>query len=492
MVTTYNSSFPPPTQEAVFFPFDDHSIPLRNGLQLGLVSGMGRRHPVVLRSDPDRPDAPDGVQVREGSVALVDGRLRIWYGGYDGERYRTCYATSSDGLRWERPDLGYVEYRGSRNNNLVDIPVNRGPGGGGVVIHDPRDADPERRFKMAFVASGPEYQGRLSIAFSADGLRWREHPNNPVGPFIELTGLVRRGDCYFLNGQCPPGTTWISGRTMQTYVSYDFEEWSAAAVMSFQRHDQVFYPPEIHRLSPGHHSGEQVHTGAGIWDRENVLVGFYDQWHGPANDDRRFVDMDIGLVVSNDGLHFREPIADFRIIAAYESPEMEGVPVHHGRAVTMGQGFANVDDRTCVWYGAWGGGGPHGVRLATWPRDRLGYLEIIPRYDGVHGTWVPPQFVTAPVSITSAASLFVNADRLSHEACLKVQLCDEALRPIPEYSGADAATLTQSGLRLPIRWRGKTLVDPSVGRFRVRVDFEGYKREREDARFYALYITTEE
>jgi len=78
-----------------------------------------------------------------------------------------------------------------------------------------------------------------------------------------------------------------------------------------------------------------------------------------------------------------------------------------------------VDDRTCVWYGAWGGGGPHGVRLATWPRDRLGYLEIIPLYDGVHGTWVPPQFVTAPVSITSAASLFVNADRLSHEAYLK-------------------------------------------------------------------------
>ena len=95
-------------------------------------------------------------------------------------------------------------------------------------------------------------------------------------------------------------------------------------------------------------------------DRENVLVGFLRPVARACQTTTGALwTWDIGLVVSNDGLHFREPIADFRIIAAYESPEMEGVPVHHGRAVTMGQGFRKTwDDRTCVWYGAWGGGGP--------------------------------------------------------------------------------------------------------------------------------------
>ena len=31
----------------------------------------------------------------------------------------TCYATSSDGVHWEKPDLGLVEYHGSTANNLI-------------------------------------------------------------------------------------------------------------------------------------------------------------------------------------------------------------------------------------------------------------------------------------------------------------------------------------------------------------------------------------
>ena len=34
-------------------------------------------------------------------------------------RYRLCYAESRDGLEWEKPELGLVEFDGSKRNNIV-------------------------------------------------------------------------------------------------------------------------------------------------------------------------------------------------------------------------------------------------------------------------------------------------------------------------------------------------------------------------------------
>ena len=41
--------------------------------------------------------------------------------GFDGRNllYTIGYATSDDGVFWERPNLGLIEYEGSRDNNLV-------------------------------------------------------------------------------------------------------------------------------------------------------------------------------------------------------------------------------------------------------------------------------------------------------------------------------------------------------------------------------------
>jgi len=44
-----------------------------------------------------------------------------------------------------------------------------------------------------------------------------------------------------------------------------------------------------------------------VWNRGNVLLGIYGQWHGDRSGDRHLVTMDLGLVLSNDGLHYRSP-----------------------------------------------------------------------------------------------------------------------------------------------------------------------------------------
>lgn len=81
-----------------------------------------------------------------------------------------CYATSKDGLAWVKPDLGLVEYEGSKANNILwrgeeDKALRGGPHGAGI-LKDRRDPDPNRRYKALLKSK------ILSVAFSPDGIHW--------------------------------------------------------------------------------------------------------------------------------------------------------------------------------------------------------------------------------------------------------------------------------------------------------------------------------
>lgn len=75
------------------------------------------------------------------------------------------YATSKDGLAWERPALGLHKFDGSAANNVVarDTP-NVG------VFKDPHDPDIARRYKMVYDVG----LGKPRVRFSADGVHWGE------------------------------------------------------------------------------------------------------------------------------------------------------------------------------------------------------------------------------------------------------------------------------------------------------------------------------
>ncbi|MCX6852872.1 MAG: M15 family metallopeptidase [Verrucomicrobia bacterium] len=75
------------------------------------------------------------------------------------------YATSKDGIRWDKPELGIHKFAGSSANNIVarDCP-NVG------VFKDLHDADPARRYKMVSDVG----LGKPQVRFSADGIHWGE------------------------------------------------------------------------------------------------------------------------------------------------------------------------------------------------------------------------------------------------------------------------------------------------------------------------------
>lgn len=89
--------------------------------------------------------------------------FRMWYYCWthksDPDRGHSLYATSKDGIHWEKPKLGLHPWKvdGSTNNNFV--------GAGGSILHTPDDPVPAQRYK----AISP---GKYMFSTSPDGLRW--------------------------------------------------------------------------------------------------------------------------------------------------------------------------------------------------------------------------------------------------------------------------------------------------------------------------------
>lgn len=89
------------------------------------------------------------------------------------------YATSRDGITWEKPDLGLIAFDGSTHNNIVarDTP-NVG------VFKDDHDPDSSRRYKMVYDLG----MGKIHIRFSPDGIHWSEK--------LAAEGMPATGDTH--------------------------------------------------------------------------------------------------------------------------------------------------------------------------------------------------------------------------------------------------------------------------------------------------------
>ena len=122
---------------------------------------------------PGPPDASYGA-----NTVVYDeeqGLFRMWYSLACEGVHSLAYATSVDGLHWETPNLGIVEYNGSKANNLCLEPDQ----GGGSVLIDLHDPDPERRYKLMHKRPWKEgMEGRVTLSFSPDGLHWTPYFND--------------------------------------------------------------------------------------------------------------------------------------------------------------------------------------------------------------------------------------------------------------------------------------------------------------------------
>ncbi len=489
------------TASTTVFAFDEVTIPHTQNLRLEMRSPT--RHPanpVLPRGAPGTPDAY-GVQFY-GSVIREGGKFRLWYVAFDDDtenkvasaRWRAAYAESVDGLHWTKPHLGLVEYRGNKNNNLVLIE----PGPFGFVnlkvIADPSDPDPQRRYKMSthVYFRHNTRLGTLAPFASVDGMHWKlltdakpikaelkkEDLVLPGVHFEPCGGLYKWDGMYYICGQNAMNATRpYNGRVVRMYHSPDFVNWSQTSSIGFVRTLQQ------KAMLPGHsREGEQNHEGISVWNRRNLLLGIYGRWHGAA--EWKDVTIDLGFVVSNDGVSFREPAHEWTFLKRGEDGQWDQ------GGLIQGQGFENIGDETFLYYGAWD---PRhwqntpergGVGIAVLPRDRFGDLVVETKGKGPGDyQWpeITSEFITAAIPVKRAQRFYLNADGLGPDAALKIELLAANEKPLGYI-----ANIRQNGFQTPILWAGKTIATDLPERIRIRVTFEG--KRNSDIHFSALYL----
>lgn len=128
------------------------------------------------------------------SVFRDDSLYRMYYGSYQyttggaaSEALEThpayvCYAESDDGIHWQRPNLGIVDFNGSKDNNIViaadmfpEIPLD--PAHVAVFRDANPDCPPESRYKIMMLGTKPR---GIYVLKSSDAIHFSLASTTPI------------------------------------------------------------------------------------------------------------------------------------------------------------------------------------------------------------------------------------------------------------------------------------------------------------------------
>ena len=160
----------------------------------------------------------------------------------------TCMAESTDGINWTRPNLGLVEFNGSKNNNILPIP------GRWTHCFTPfkdsnPDCKPEEQYKAVAFDHGTPKQ--LFGFVSADGINWKLVSDKPIitGGNFDSQNLVfydNERKLYVAYYRKSPNKV----RGIATATSKDFINWTDGEMLSYSDgKDENFYTNAIIRYA---------------------------------------------------------------------------------------------------------------------------------------------------------------------------------------------------------------------------------------------------
>jgi len=408
----------------------------------------------------DRPWEGNGTNYV--TVFADGGRYRMYYrgcqcsylDGRDRPNHRDvyCYAESTDGLHWTRPDLGLYEWEGTRHNNIVWL------GGEGTnaenfapFLDTNPDCSPAARYKALGV--GAQVPG-LYAAGSPDGIRWSllapapvitcgDFDSHNVAFFDAELGQYRE---YHRHGR--------AGRDIRTAVSADFLHWSAPEYLEYaalvdagpagvRAGDVQDVPGAPH--PPGRVSELYTNQVAPYHRAPHLLLGFPTRY------------LDRGWTASAQAL----PRPEYRRLRAARSQR-------EGTALTDGMLMASRDGRLFrIWpesflrpglrlrdswfygdtYQGWGlietastlDDGPPELSLFVTERTLQDVPAVLRRYtlrlDGFVSVWAPlagGELVTPP--LTFAGNCLELNLSTSAAGGVRVEIQDAAGRPIPGFA----------------------------------------------------------
>lgn len=480
---------------------DDRHLAQQQGLRR--VKGQARPldKPILWPDDPaHEADCAWGNVIRE-----PDGRLRLWYctlqmghagGGPheiaaagvwgrgadysfhprsdadrpDVESMLGKYAESWDGLHWRKPELGLIEFRGNKRNNIVltGAEAARQTGGaltnfdGYTVLRDDAEPDPNRRYKAVahwesvhywdnHPVSGslgrPEadlarYQAARGeyLTASPDGLRWNQ-------PLERLESLPSGG-----------------GDRLLVVRNHRRQEWMAYVRAGGWNYPAFSYSRDLKHWSPAE-PAEQITPGDVRAPAVECMIPFN---YGP---------FDLGFPCGMD-----KPKGLFTVMLAGRRGEGDwfwierekpfipqgppgsyystgAVPLHNEPVVVGDQlfiyfnAFARDREQPCEY-------GGRTIGVATLRRD--GFVGLQPAEGAAPGTFVSP-----PVRL-AGGRLRANVEPTGEGDAVEFALLNDQQEEIPGYGYAQCEALRGDTVRGEVRWRGVGDLSPLAGR-QVRV-----------------------
>jgi hypothetical protein len=439
-------------------------------------------NPVMEADKPWEQAAREAYGVFPHSV-LYDteqGVYKLWYGiiTETGADSVIGYATSQDGIRWTKPDLGLVGYSQSPHNNICRLEPFGKPLSSGtfsLVLDDRRDV-PSRRFKAIGVApthsDGGSYAGWAGIAFSSDGTTWRM-----------AEGGTREGA-----GGGSPSVVW--DEKLERYVLFQRQLIERALPGSLKRYivrqesrDLVRWSPRQTAVNPMDEQWPELESMM-VFRHRGIYFGLGRMLENNVRGEGEF-----HLLISRDGYRWEHPFPREAFIPRGPRGDFDDMIAWPGQVVIQGDEMKFyyggvryphskptepiVDDGMSQVFTAFAKGRlqyrPSKVGLATVPLDRLVGL----RADEPVGAFLSRPFVV------EGGELYVNAN-VDRELRIEVvnpvgQLVDTGRKSwvghyiagqeevFSGFTFKDCQAITGDSLRHRVQWKGG-----SLGRFKGR------------------------
>lgn len=422
---------------------------------------------VPARKHPENPlvraDKPwEGWRLEIYGNVLFDEEeqiFKMWYLGEETKtfpNYALYYATSQDGVHWEKPLVGTVKTDVYREHNVVAEQVLLAS-----VMKDNDDPDPARRYKMiCWLQKDHAYHTMIS----PDGLNWQRFSEEP---------LCRSGDVitgYYddqreLYVAFPKIGHMVRGHNRRVFwliTSSDFKTWSEPElVITPDLRDDASSLARIEQVRPVLDVPDDpalMRTefyGVGAYPAESCTLAFL--WMLTINNNARFGNHEgpgeLQLAVSRDLKNwerpFRTPCVPRGAIGEWDC----GFFCTQSRALDVGNevwlyyvGSNYTHGTPCIYRDE--GTGRHtkytgSIGLAIWQRDR--FVSVDAPAEGGSLTTVPIVF--------TGDRLEVNA-KTGEEGHIAVAVCDAAGAPIPGFKVSDP--IQGDSLRHVVTWNGSS------------------------------------
>lgn len=430
-------------------------------------------------------------QVPTGTATIVEdgGLYRLYYTAlpmdYKSESAESnlCYAESRDGITWTKPNLGLVDFRGSRDNNIL-MPGNtedRFTANFAPFVDRRPGVPADERLK----AVGGVWPKGVFVLASADGIRWRKWREQPVftaGAF-DSQNVAFWSDaeqCYVLFFRVFSGTdhTKISKwemagyRTIAKTTSPDLVNWSAPQRMSFgQTPLEELYENRTHPYPRAPHLyvsyPMRFVPGRRFLSDEKLaalqVLPSYLNIKGHTHDIPNEVS-DTVFMTSRGGYRY-----DRTFMEAFLRPGADEANWVSRNGIAATGTVVTGPAEMSVYVGQ------HYMQ----PTAYVGRFTL--RLDGFaswHAPYAGGEVLTKPIKV-SGTTLLVNG-ATSAAGSLRVEVQTEDGEPIPGYTLAESREMVFDSIEYPVRWAARTGLDALVGKT-VRLRFV-----MKDADVYAL------